>query len=186
MSTPVCIAPIAFSELVDYWFGELALAEEDRIEEHVLGCAHCSEQLDELAGLGAGIRSVFRSGTVWMVISPAFVQELKQDGLRLREYRVAPGGSVNCTIGAEDDAVVSRLQVSVEGATRVDLVLSNEQGEVRLPDIPFDPAAGEVIVCPPAASLRKLPAHTAVFRLRAVDGTGERPIGDYTFIHTPS
>ena len=186
MSTPICIAPIPFAALVEYWFGELAPNEEERMEEHLLACAKCSERLGDLAELGAGIGSAFRSGAVWAVISPAFVQQLKQEGLRLREYRVAPGGSVNCTISATDDAVVSRLQASLEGATRVDLVLLDEQGQGRLADIPFEPAAGEVLFCPSAASLRKLPAHTAMFRLLAVDEAGERPIGDYTFIHTPT
>jgi hypothetical protein len=186
MSAPICIAPIPFAELVEYWFGELAPHEEEHMEEHLLGCAHCSERLGDLAALGAGIGSAFRNGRVWAVISPAFLREMEQEGLRLREYRVAPGGSVNCTIGADDDAVVSRLQATLEGAARVDLVYLNEQGGSRLPDIPFEPSAGEVLFCPSAASLKRSPAHTAIIRLLAVDDAGERPIADYTFIHTPS
>lgn len=185
MSAPTCIAPIPFAALVDHWFGDLAQAEEERIEVHLLGCARCSERLGRLAELGAGIRSAFRHGAVGTVVSQNFVHEMKQGGLRLREYRVAPGGSVNCTISADDDAVVSRLQASLHGVTRVDLVHVTEQGESRLPDIPFEPAAGEVLFCPPAAGLKKSPAHTARLRLLAVDDTGERPIADYTFIHTP-
>jgi hypothetical protein len=78
------------------------------------------------------------------------------------------------------------LQASLEDTIRVDLVRLSKQGEGRLPDIPFEPAAGEVLFCPPAASLRKSPAYTETIRLLAVDATGERPIADYTFIHTPS
>ena len=33
-----------------------------------------------------------------MVVSEPFVEAMKQAGLRLREYRLEPGGSVNCTI----------------------------------------------------------------------------------------
>jgi len=186
MSAPTCSAPIPFAALVDCWFGELSQDEEERIEVHLLGCARCSERLGHLAELGAGIRAAFRHGAVGAVVSSNFVHEMKQEGLRLREYRVAPGGSVNCTISAADDAVVSRLQASLQDVTRVDLVVMTEQGEGRLPDIPFEPAAGEVLFCPAAASLKKSPAHTERLRLLAVDEAGERPIADYTFIHTPS
>ncbi len=64
MSVPSCIAPIPFTALVDYWFGELQQNDEERIEEHLLGCAQCSERLDDLVKLGAGISSAFRSGEV--------------------------------------------------------------------------------------------------------------------------
>jgi len=186
MSAPICITPIPFAALVEYWFGELAQGEEERIEEHLLGCARCSERLADLTTLGAGIKSAFRGGGLWAVISAEFLQHMKQEGLRLREYPVAPGGSVNCTISAADDAVVSRLQASLEGVTRVDLVRSSEHGEGRLRDIPFEPAAGEVLFCPSAASLKKAPAYVEMIRLLAVDDAGERPIADYTFMHTPS
>jgi hypothetical protein len=81
---------------------------------------------------------------------------------------------------------VSRLQVSLADATRVDLVLLHEPGAGRVSDIPFDPAAGEVLFCPPAASLKQAPAYVQVLRLIAVDEAGERTLADYTFMHTPS
>lgn len=55
----------------------------------------------------------------------------------------------------------------------------------RLADVPFDPEAGEVLSLPSAVALRKLPANTLRVELVAVDETGERPLGDYTFAHTP-
>ena len=186
MNAQTCSAPTPFTNLVEYWFGELAQDEEERIEEHLLGCTRCSGQLGNLAALGAGIRSAFRGGRSSAVVSPGFLVEMKQHGLRLREYRVPPGGSVNCTITAADDAVVGRLQAALTDASRVDLVLLHEPGAGRLPDIPFDPAKGEVLFCPSAAGLKQMPAHTQVIRLLAVDATGERPLADYTFVHTPS
>jgi len=185
MSAPGCSTPISFDALVDYWFGELAAHEDERVDEHLLGCAACSRRLDGLATLGAGIRSAFRNGAVGAVISPTLLQEMKREGLRLREYPVDPGGSVNCTIEASDDAVVSRLRVSTAGASRVDLELLSELGTGRLTDIPFEPAADEVIFCPPAARLKQAPAFVQRMRLLAVDESGERALGDYTFVHTP-
>lgn len=186
MSEPGCSTPISFDELVDYWFGELAAHEEERVEEHLLGCAACSGRLGGLATLGAGIRSAFRNGTVGAVISPALLDDMKREGLRLREYPVGPGGSVNCTIGASDDAVVSRLLVNTAGASRIDLELLSELGTSRLTDIPFEASADEVLFCPPAARLKQAPAFVQRIRLIAVDESGERAIGDYTFVHTPS
>ena len=86
--------------------------------------------------------------------------------------------------------MVSRLQAPLAGVTRVDALQSLDLGDGhvqqwRLEDVPFDPEADEVISLPSAAALRKLPAHTFRVRLVAVDEAGERPLGDYTFAHTP-
>ena len=70
---------------------------------------------------------------------------------------------------------------------RLDVVRLDERGEVRLrlSDIPFNPVAGEVLLCPSAAALKKLPAHTDRIRLLAIDNSGERLLAEYTFVHTP-
>ena len=94
MSAPGCSTPISFDALVDYWFDELAVNEDERFEEHLLGCAVCSRRLASLVALGAGIRAAFRNGAVGAVISQALLDEMKRAGLRLREYPVGPGGSV--------------------------------------------------------------------------------------------
>jgi len=177
-----------FADLVEYWFGELDLAREEALEEHLLGCAECTARLEELVALGAGVRAAFRAGTLRAVVSRGFVERLKREGLRLREYPVAPGGSVNCTIARDDDYVISRLQAPLADVRRVDLVLLGEEGEPHetLEDVPFDPGAGEVLFCPSPAALKELPAYTDRVRLLAVEAGGARTLGDYTFVHTPS
>lgn len=186
--TEGCAAPIPFAALIEYWCGELDPEAEARIEEHFLGCEDCSATLEALAALAEGVRAAFAEGAVHAVISASFLDAMKQRGLRLREYPVAPGGSVHCTIAAGDDAVISRLTASLSGVTRLDLVSIDERGEprFRLEDVPFDPSAGEVLFCPAAAPLKQLPAYVERFRLLAVEQHGERALGDYTFIHTPS
>lgn len=171
-----------FATLVDYWFGELARDEEERFEEHLFGCAECTARLDELAALGAAVRAAFRGGAVRAVISRALLAAMQKEGLRLREYRMGPGGRVDCTIAADDDFVVSRLEAPLEGVARVDL----ESMGQRLEDVPFDPQAGEVIVLPAAQDIRSRPAHTERVRLLAVEADRERLLGEYTFVHTPS
>jgi hypothetical protein len=181
-----CNEPVGFEVLAAYWLGELPQAQEATLEEHLFGCAHCSRRLEGLAALASGVRAAVEGGRVSLVVSGTFVEAMQRTGLRLRQYRVEPGGSVSCTIRADDDAVVSRLQAPLAGVQRVDLVRVREYGpEARLADVPFDPASGEVLVIPSPAWLKTMPAFTMRMRLIAVSGSGEAPIGEYTFNHAP-
>ncbi len=191
MTDTHCATPIEVERLVAWWLGELPAAADAPIEEHLFGCAYCTRRLEELAALASGIRAAVRGGAVHAVISQPFLEYMKRQGMRIREYRVAPGERVACTIGANDDAVVSRLQVALAGVTRVDAVQSIDLGDGRLQqwrleDVPFDPKADEMLSLPSATALRKLPAHTFRVQLVAVDEAGERSLGEYTFAHTPS
>jgi hypothetical protein len=183
MIRPTCSAPVGLARLVEYWLAELDAATEARIEEHLFGCGVCSRELEELAALATGMRQLVRQGAVHMVLSNAFVRRLAEQGLRVREYNVPHNGSVDCTVAPEDDMVVARLQAPLQGIERLDLV----EGEARerLYNIPFNAKHGEVVVIPRVEELRKLPASTLRMRLVAVDASGERVIGEYTFHHTP-
>jgi hypothetical protein len=105
--------------------------------------------------------------------------------VRLREYRVGRNGSVNCSVGPEDQLLVSRLEVPLEDVERVDAVVMLEDSAHRLEDIPFDRASGEVVLAPGIEHIRSLPAHRQVVRLLAVGAGGERVLGEYTFNHAP-
>ena len=178
-----------FDELAAYWLGELAAA--DAVEEHFIACERCAAQLEWLARLAQGVRAAVRAGALGLVVSAPFVEALARAGMRLREYRTSPGMTTSCTIRADDDAVVSRLRAPLAGVARVDMLHRVEiggvtQDEARVEDLPFDPAAGELLFIPAASALKKMPAHTQRVRLVAVEAAGERVIGDYTFAHTPS
>jgi hypothetical protein len=181
-----------FATLLAYWFGELDDAREAAIEEHYLGCAVCTEQLEEVEALGAGVRRVFAGGRLVAVVTPAFVDRLRHRGLRLREYRVPCNGSVNCSVEPDDDVLLSRLQVPLEGVERIDVLVAPAQAgaqspaDLRLVDVPFDAASGEVVVAPSIAHVRTLPAHRQVMRLVAVGADGDRLLGEYTFNHSPA
>lgn len=183
-----CRDPIAFETLVAYWLGEVPENVEATLEEHLLACAHCSRRLEQLVALAVGVRAAVERGRVSMVVSGRFVAAMKRAGLRLREYQLDPGGSVYCTIRAEDDAVVSRLRAPLAGVRRLDVVRLRDGGEPeeRLIDVPFDVEAGEVFVIPSAAWLKTMPAFTMRMRLIDASGQGEAPLGEYTFNHSPS
>jgi hypothetical protein len=168
-----------------YWLGE-SVAEEATIEEHLMGCPHCSARLESLVRLGQGIRRVTRAGNFHGVLSAAFVEELRNDGLRVREYRLHPGGSVACTVAPDDDLVVSYLSAPLRDVQRLDLVFEDPGSghELRLADVAFDPAAGEVVLAPGTAALRAFDTGPRRARLIAVHDGVEREIGCYTFNHT--
>jgi hypothetical protein len=170
--------------LFAYWLGELDESREAAIEEHYLACAACSAQLAEVEALSEGVRRAFASGSFGTVVTPAFAERLRGQGMRLREYRVACNGSVNCSVGPEDQVLVSRLQAPLEGVERIDLVIKREGTERRLEDVPFDAAGGEVVVLPSIAYVRTLPTHTFSWRLLAVGAEGERLLGEYVFNHS--
>lgn len=190
MTNERCAQPIALEALIAYWFGELSPPAEALIEEHFLGCPYCAWRLEQLAALASGIRAAVRDGAVRAIITRPFLEHMKRQGMRIREYRLASGESVACTIRLDDDAVVGRMQAALAGVRRVDALERLDLGDgvvrqSRLEDVPFDPDAGEVLALPSAAALKKLPAHTFMIRLVAVDDAGERPLGEYTFSHTP-
>ena len=180
-----------FSTLVGYWLGELEPATEAALEEHYLGCAECSARLAEVEALADGVQRAFAGGGVGAILTPAFVEQMRARGVRLREYRVVRNGSVDCSVAPGDQVLLSRLQAPLAGEERIDLLVAPvESGAVpspglRFEDIPFDAASGEVVVAPSIAHIRTLPAHRQVMRLVAVGTDGERVLGEYTFNHTP-
>jgi hypothetical protein len=187
---PRCAAPLEFEALVAYWLGELPEAVEAPLEAHLFACAACTARLEALAALAAGVRAAVHDGRVTLVVAAPFVEAMKRSGLRVREYRLEPGGSVDCTILPDDDAVVSRVRAPLAGVRRLDaeqrVRIGDAEGPAqRVRDIPFDPGSDEVLFVPAASWLRTLPAVTVRTRLIAVDEAGERPIGEYTFVHAP-
>ena len=171
-----------FATLVDYWFGDLPREEAAAFEEHLFGCDECTAKLAGLVALGGAVRAAWREGAVRAVISHALYDAMKEQGLRLREYAMGPGGSVNCTIAATDDFVVSRLSAPLAGVRRVDLV--TDAG--RFDDVPFDADAGEVLMCPAPAALKRRGKFTYRVSLVSVEDAGDRLLGEYTFEHAPS
>lgn len=182
-----CDAPIALDELVAYWTGELDAAAQDRVDEHLLGCGRCSAALAELVALGDAVRAALAHGKVAAFVTDAFLKRLAGHGMRVREYRVARNGSVNCSVAPEDDLIAAHLEAPLAGVKRVDAVyyVADAPAQV-LRDLPFDPASGEVVALPPMALLRSMPSHRQRMRLLAVDERGERVIGEYTFHHGAS
>jgi hypothetical protein len=181
-----CASPLAEGLVLDWWAGELDAWEARRVERHLFSCGSCSARAELLPAVTEGLRSLVREGRLPAVLSPIVVERLQRDGRRIREYRVAPGGGVQCTVAPDDHVVLARLSARFEGVTRVDLVSRVDDGpEDRYADLPFDPAVAELILAAPVDLLRARPASVEVMRLVSVESQGERLLGEYTFNHSP-
>jgi len=177
---------LSLDALLDYWLHDSDPAATEAIDEHLMQCAPCGEALDELVALGEGVRTAFRSGAVSAMASDAFVQQVVGQGVHVREYRLARNGSVNCTVGPEDELLVARLETPLRGVERLDAVVQlsfEPEVQHRLQDVPFDAQAGEVLWLPKVDVIRQAPTHTAEVTLLAVDAGGAHELGRYTFHH---
>jgi len=184
-----CSHPIDAAVLADYWLADLADSEEAVVEEHLLGCDRCGARLREVIALAEGVRSLAREGRLRMVVSDAFLQRAREEGLRVREYAPPPGGSVACTVAAADDLLIAHLAADFGGAARVDLCFCDERGveQSRLLDIPVCAGAGGVVYQESITDMKAAPTTTVIARLVTFDERGnERLLGEYTFNHTRS
>ena len=187
MSEARCATPVPQQELLGYWLREMDDEAQTKLEEHLFGCAECSGRLARLVNLAKAIGQEFQEGRLGstLILTPPFVQQLKAAGMRIREYQIPAGGSVNCTIAPDDDLVVSHLAAPLEGVGRLDFIFESAGWNQRLQDIAFDPASGAVAFAPSVAELRRLGVSTHRVQLVAVSADAERVIGNYTFNHSP-
>jgi len=184
-----CSNPIDATVLADYWLAALGDAEEEAVEEHLLGCDQCGARLREVIALAEGVHNLAREGCLRMVVSDAFLKRATEEGLRVREYAPPPGGGVQCTVTAEDDILIGRLAANLSGATRVDLCICDEGGveQLRLQDIPVHSGASSVVYQESITFMKAAPALKMIARLVTFDEAGsERLLGEYTFHHTRS
>lgn len=182
-----CTERLDVSLLADYWLGLIGGGEEERVEEHLFSCEECSERLAEVQALADGVRELAKAGSLMMVVSESLLNHAARQGQRVRRYDPPVGGSVECTVSAEDDFLVGGLAANLSAAQRIDLSLRDPNGaeQFRLRDIPFDPEAGGVVWQMSITFAKAAPTSSMVARLIDVQESGEeRLMGEYTFNHT--
>jgi hypothetical protein len=182
-----CLNPIAAGTLADYWIGALSKIEEDATEEHLFACDECGGRLREVISLADAIRNLAHHGSLLMVVSDAFLERVAEQGLHVREYAPANGGSIACTVTAEDDFLIGRLTANLRGAAQIDLSFCDERGieKLRLADIPFNSESSGVAFQQSITYAKAAPSETLIARLIAFDQTGgESLLGEFIFNHT--
>jgi hypothetical protein len=186
-STLSCTDPVDAAVLADYWLGALPEAAESRLETHLLACDLCGMRFREVIALAEGVRKLAREGSLRIIVSDAFLKRAAEEGLRVREYAPAAGGSVQCTVTADDDLLIGRLATNLSGTKHVDLSICDERGaeQLRLRDIPVNAGAASVIYQESITFAKAAPTMTMIARLVSRDESGaERLLGEYTFHHT--
>ena len=185
MTSPPCATPIAFADAVDYWAGDLASADAERLEAHAFGCDACARELAAVGALAGGVAATLRDGRLHTVITDALLNRLAADGVRIRTFTLDGPGVVPCAVWAGDDLVVSRIRADFTGLDAVTVVTRRDSGEEigRLVDIPVRPGQREILNAFPAAQLRSLPA-TRVLVTVVGQGDGDpRTLAEYTLEH---
>ena len=185
MSELICPAVIDSGRWLEYWLDELDATESASLEEHLFECAACTAALEQLAALEDSIRSLHNNGYVTTIVPTAFVRRMKDAGMSVREYRLAPHSSVYCSIAPEDDFVAGHLEAPLAGVTRLDAIVEHVDinSIERLTDVPFNPADGEIVLLPCTRELRPMEKLTLQVQLIAVGISDERTLGVYTFNH---
>jgi hypothetical protein len=172
---------------MDYWLALLTPQSEEAIEEHLFACDACGARLRDVIALGDALRTLARSGALSVVVTDRLLTRATDNGARVREYAPPPGGSVQCTVSADDDLLIARLAMDVTTASRIDVSWCDAQGieRQRMADIPIVPETGAVICQQSITWAKASPSASMTARLLEVaDDGGERLLGEYTFHHT--
>lgn len=187
MSPRACATPLPMEVLVDYWSGAATTEEAERLEEHVFECDACIGRLAGVARLAEGVARVARRrGGLRLALTETLVDRLAADGLRIRHYHLAPGGSVACTVAPDDDLVVAHVSGEFPEDRRLDVVVFEHGKEIlRTLDVPVDRKAGTLVYAISGDLARTFPKVTHPVKVFAVEGDSSQELFSYTFNHTP-
>ncbi len=139
-----CATPIPWEQLVAYWTGELADAEVDGLDEHLIGCATCSAKSARVTALTQALQEL-----VPPVIDHATLAALHARGRQIRDNVIQPNDRHVAVFGAGTEFLIHRLQLDVSIALTVGVTVTDEAtGAVLLdePSVPFDRDTGEVLI----------------------------------------
>ena len=175
-----CTRPIDEQALVDYWAGDLAPAEVDAIDEHLMGCATCTASSARIAAISAALRE-----QVPMVLRASDLVRLAARGMRIVENSFSPGDRREVEFPSNADLLVHRLVgLDLTHASRVSFSMTVESTAQVLgtdPDVGFDPGAGAVLVACQRHYAIMPPDTVADISVHAHDGS--RRDYRYTILH---
>ena len=160
-------------------------AESERVEEHVFACGDCSERLNQLAAIGAGLTSLVRQGRLSGIVSRALLNRLQRDGIHVRMYSLLPGETVACAVFPGDDLVVTALRADFSGVDALTLSVTGPAGTpiAWFDDVPMPGPGGEVFYVTPAAVVHEM-ASARVELTLASAGARSVELGRYVLEHT--
>jgi hypothetical protein len=188
VTTADCAHPVSSEDVVEYWAGELAPGDEERIEAHVFSCALCARALAQGEALVSALRRLVRSGMFHALVSESVLNRLARDGARIRSYVLNPGDVVPCAVWDGDEVIVTRLRGDFSGVDTVSVVATLATGEelARSEGVIVCPGQQELIDAISAEALRQLPATTVHLRVTTTRAGEEQLLGEYALAHAGS
>lgn len=168
-------------DMIDYLAGDLTDEVAARFEDHLFDCEECAGATDELRTTADGVRAVVAAGKVAMAASPALLERLEREGVRVRHHRAGLPGPVPCWVARDDDYIASHLPGDFTGLESVDVVTIRADGVEmrRVREVPVAPGDREVTMLTAGDVIRSFPSMTFRYVLLA----GERVVAEYVFEH---
>ncbi|HTA88690.1 MAG TPA: hypothetical protein VK745_03920 [Polyangiaceae bacterium] len=161
-----------------YWANDLALAQAEGIEEHLMGCESCSAESARVSAVAEGVR-----GLIPPVVSRAALGQLRARGVRIAENTFAPGHQP-VVFPRGVDLLVHRLAgFDLSKAERVRVAVRIESTGALLvedPNAPFDAQDGVLIAC--QKHFAELPPDV-LFEVTAIEATGAERTARYSIPH---
>jgi hypothetical protein len=174
-----CDAGVTDEALIAWWAGD-----DEGLDAHLFECAACTERLELLRAMSAGVSTLAREGRISGLVSRALLNRLQRDGVRVRWYSLSPGDIVPCAIFPDDDLVVSALRADLSSLHRASVsVVGTHASAPHVEEFDVSPADTEVLWALPAAEGRALPSTRIQLTLSAVEPE-PRVIAEYVLEHT--
>jgi hypothetical protein len=175
-----CAAPLTWETLVAYWADDLAPAEVDAVDAHLMSCASCSDSSSRVAQLTQGLRELIPP-----LLTAALVSRLVERGLRVVDNLMQPGERREVWFPAEVDVMVHRLSgLDLSEVRRLSVRIRDEASGNLLAEVPdgaFDRERGEVwVAC--QQHYAHMPPNT-VFDLELSFADGSTREVAYTVLH---
>ena len=174
-----CASPLSWEELVAYWAADLAQADQDRVDEHLLGCETCTADAGRVFAVVQALREVIPP-----IVTRSMLESLRARGLEIEENTFAPGQRREALFASGIDLLVHRLAgFDLSDAKRVNVTLrveATEQVLAEIPNAPFDAREGILIAC------QRHYAHMPpdiVFEVSALTASGAERSARYTILH---
>lgn len=126
---------LSVEELVDWFAGDLAPAESERVELHLFSCGDCSADATALAPLLTALRD-----HIPYIVSSAGLQALERRHVPLAHNEVSSGKHVLVPFPDGSDLLIIKLLAPLAGVARVDCELRGPDGLpwFSLTEVPFD------------------------------------------------
>jgi Putative zinc-finger len=174
-----CPSPLSFETLTDYWAKTLSAQDAAAVDEHLFGCGHCTDRSGQVAAL---VRALAR--TLPVVISRGRLEQLEQQGARLRHTPVEPGERATVVFAAGVDYLIHHLRAPLSDVRRVDCQLLSRDGLLiaEHAHLPFDRERGEVIIACQRHYLA-VGGPDTLFRVTTFDQTGASLVREYGVFH---